>query len=113
MLSSNIFHLTHTFSLSPLTMTNFSQKMQDKGLKLDGQGNVLVDGSTCAGVRADLKTCLLESDCVKKDKKTPRECLRINDATVPAQCQVLRNLFFECKRSMLDNRTRFRGTKGY
>lgn len=26
----------------------------------------LADTSACAGVRADLKMCLLESDCVKK-----------------------------------------------
>ncbi|XP_037953759.1 cytochrome c oxidase assembly factor 5 [Teleopsis dalmanni] len=71
----------------------------------------LADTSTCAGVRADLKMCLLESDCCRKDKKTPRECLQSHN--VPIECQVLRNTFFECKRSLLDNRTRFRGHKGY
>ncbi|CAH1401999.1 unnamed protein product [Nezara viridula] len=81
--------------------------------KLDSEGNVLEDNSPCAGVRADLKICLLESDCVKKNHRTPRECLNINDGTVPTECQALRNLFFECKRSLLDNRQRFRGRKGY
>ncbi|XP_075165804.1 cytochrome c oxidase assembly factor 5 [Haematobia irritans] len=71
----------------------------------------LADTSACAGVRADLKMCLLESDCCKKDKRTPRECLQSN--LVPEECQVLRNTFFECKRSLLDNRMRFRGHKGY
>ncbi|XP_055907121.1 cytochrome c oxidase assembly factor 5 [Eupeodes corollae] len=71
----------------------------------------LADNSACAGVRADLKMCLLESDCCKKDRKTPRQCLQSND--VPEECQVLRNTFFECKRSILDNRQRFRGRKGY
>ncbi|XP_067627796.1 cytochrome c oxidase assembly factor 5 [Eurosta solidaginis] len=71
----------------------------------------LADESACAGVRADLKMCLLESDCCRIDKKTPRECLRLN--RVPEECQVLRNTFFECKRSILDNRQRFRGRKGY
>lgn len=33
---------------------------------LDSKGDVLEDSSPCAGVRADLKTCLLQSDCVKK-----------------------------------------------
>lgn len=33
---------------------------------LDSQGNVLTDESSCAGVRADLKNCLLDSDCVVK-----------------------------------------------
>lgn len=82
-------------------------------IKLDAQGNVLLDQSPCAGVRADLKTCLLKSDCVKKGEKTPRECLRVDDGSVPTECQALRNLFFECKRSMLDQRVRFRGRKGY
>ncbi|XP_055856373.1 cytochrome c oxidase assembly factor 5 [Episyrphus balteatus] len=71
----------------------------------------LADNTACAGVRADLKMCLLESDCCKKDHKTPRECLQAHN--VPDECQVLRNTFFECKRSILDNRQRFRGRKGY
>ncbi|XP_053962962.1 cytochrome c oxidase assembly factor 5 [Anastrepha ludens] len=71
----------------------------------------LADNTACAGVRADLKMCLLESDCCRVDKKTPRECLKLNN--VPDECQVLRNTFFECKRSLLDNRQRFRGRKGY
>ncbi|CAH0553555.1 unnamed protein product [Brassicogethes aeneus] len=73
----------------------------------------LADKTACAGVRADLKMCLLQSDCCRIHKKTPRECLKTNDGTVPSECQVLRNTFFECKRSMLDARQRFRGRKGY
>ncbi|KAF6204592.1 hypothetical protein GE061_018752 [Apolygus lucorum] len=87
--------------------------MGKEGVTFDAHGNVLHDQSACAGVRADLKSCLLQSDCVKKGKKTPRECLLVDDGTVPMQCQALRNLFFECKRSMLDQRQRFRGRKGY
>ncbi|KAJ8723161.1 hypothetical protein PYW08_003073 [Mythimna loreyi] len=71
----------------------------------------LADKSPCAGIRADLKSCLLASDCCKKEKKTPRECLR--DGVVPLECAQLRQTFFECKRSLLDNRRRFRGHKGY
>ncbi|XP_017777979.1 PREDICTED: cytochrome c oxidase assembly factor 5-like [Nicrophorus vespilloides] len=77
------------------------------------EGEKLADQSACAGVRADLKMCLLQSDCCRLQKKTPRECLNVTDGSVPTECQVLRNTFFECKRSMLDNRTRFRGRKGY
>ncbi|KAJ8934340.1 hypothetical protein NQ314_013381 [Rhamnusium bicolor] len=73
----------------------------------------LADTTPCAGVRADLKMCLLESDCCKIQKRTPRDCLKSNDGSVPTECQVLRNTFFECKRSLLDNRQRFRGRKGY
>lgn len=69
---------------------------------------------SCEGLREDLKTCLLNSDCVKKDGNTPRQCLMLgNDPSIPGECQVLRVTFFECKRSLLDMRTRFRGRKGY
>ncbi|KAF5273465.1 hypothetical protein FQA39_LY07482 [Lamprigera yunnana] len=77
------------------------------------EGERLADKSPCAGVRADLKMCVLNSDCVKRDKKTPRECLKTTDGSVPTECQALRNTFFECKRSLLDNRLRFKGRKGY
>ena len=36
-----------------------------------------------------------------KNKKTPRECLNTHDGSVPTECQVLRNTFFECKRSIV------------
>ncbi|KAF9802077.1 hypothetical protein SFRURICE_004328 [Spodoptera frugiperda] len=71
----------------------------------------LADKSPCAGIRADLKICLLASDCCKKEKKTPRECLK--EGNIPDDCVQLRQSFFECKRSLLDNRRRFRGHKGY
>lgn len=32
----------------------------------------LADNSACAGVRADLKMCLLESDCCKKVTQRPQ-----------------------------------------
>ncbi|CAD7088300.1 unnamed protein product [Hermetia illucens] len=78
-----------------------------------GGEETLADHSACAGVRADLKMCLLKSDCCTKEKKTPKECLRRTDHTVPEECYALRNTFFECKRSLLDTRQRFRGRKGY
>jgi cytochrome c oxidase assembly factor 5 len=69
----------------------------------------------CDGLRYDLKMCLLKSDCVQVYKKSPRECL--NDADmiefVPMKCYSLSRTFFECKRSLIDMRYRFRGPKGY
>ncbi|XP_046670659.1 cytochrome c oxidase assembly factor 5 [Homalodisca vitripennis] len=73
----------------------------------------LEDKTSCSGLRADLKMCLLESDCCRVKKKTPRECLQTKDPDIPDNCLALKNLFFECKRSLLDNRTRFRGRRGY
>ncbi|KAH9408118.1 Dephospho-CoA kinase (Dephosphocoenzyme A kinase) (COAE) [Tyrophagus putrescentiae] len=51
------------------------------------------DGSSCSVIRDELKFCMRNTDCVK--------------------CHRLAYLFFECKRSVLDNRVRFRGRKGY
>ncbi|XP_043928125.1 cytochrome c oxidase assembly factor 5 isoform X2 [Protopterus annectens] len=65
------------------------------------------DPSPCAGVKEDLKTCLVETDCVLKDGKSPRQCLK------EGHCRALQVTFFECKRSLLDTRSRFRGRKGY
>ncbi|XP_067841921.1 cytochrome c oxidase assembly factor 5 [Heptranchias perlo] len=65
------------------------------------------DHRACSGVREDLRTCLLQHDCVLKEGKTPKQCLK------EGHCKALQVTFFECKRSMLDNRARFRGRKGY
>ncbi|XP_028446586.1 cytochrome c oxidase assembly factor 5 isoform X2 [Perca flavescens] len=64
------------------------------------------DTRACAGVREDFKACLLQHDCVVKGKM-PSECLK------EGHCKALQTSFFECKRSMLDTRSRFRGRKGY
>ncbi|BFZ24341.1 hypothetical protein BsWGS_27380 [Bradybaena similaris] len=67
--------------------------------------------NACQSVRDDLLECLLKSDCCRKDKKTPRQCM--HDPRIQDECVRLRVAFFECKRSMLDMRTRFRGRKDY
>ncbi|XP_046576455.1 cytochrome c oxidase assembly factor 5-like [Haliotis rubra] len=70
--------------------------------------------TACSGIREDLLDCLLKSDCVMKDGKTPRECLQLgHHPSIPNKCHNLRTAFFECKRSILDMRSRFRGRKGY
>ncbi|KAK3599979.1 hypothetical protein CHS0354_012632 [Potamilus streckersoni] len=67
----------------------------------------------CDGLRTRLKECLILSDCVQKDDKTPKECLNLkNDPSVPHECLLLRNAFYDCKRSIIDMRARFRGRKG-
>ncbi|XP_020297858.1 cytochrome c oxidase assembly factor 5 [Pseudomyrmex gracilis] len=82
-------------------------------MQFSEEGEALKDKSRCANIRADLKICLLESDCCKIHKRSPRECLLLQDGTVPQQCYALRNTFFECKHSLIDGRRRFRGPKGY
>jgi len=71
------------------------------------------DGSSCSAIREDLKYCINTTDCVRKDRRTPRDCLRSRDPSVPEECYKLRTLLFECKRSLIDFRNRFRGRKGY
>jgi len=66
---------------------------------------------SCAGLRDDLLECLLASDCVRKDRITPRECLK--EGKAPPDCVALSQAFYACKRSLFDMRQRFRGTKGY
>lgn len=67
----------------------------------------------CSGIMEDLVECLWKSDCVKIQRKTPRQCLLVKDDPTVDECQNLRYAFFECRRSIIDMRTRFRGRKGY
>ncbi|KAK2138165.1 hypothetical protein NP493_8439g00000 [Ridgeia piscesae] len=58
--------------------------------------------NACDGLRADLKECLRQSDCVMKDRRTPKECLLMGlHPSVPEECHRLRSAFFECKRSLV------------
>ncbi|KAG5320542.1 COA5 factor, partial [Acromyrmex heyeri] len=84
-----------------------------KMMQFEEEGETLKDKSRCANVRADLKMCLLQSDCCKIYKRTPKECLRSQDSTVPDECFALQRTFFECKHSIIDGRRRFRGPRGY
>lgn len=65
--------------------------------------------SSCQGLLAALKDCLMHSDCVVKQGKLPSECLKEHPDELPEACQSLRKATFECKRGMLDMRKRFRG----
>lgn len=65
----------------------------------------------CGQLRSDFKQCLMDTDCVRLQKRSARECFEADE--VPLECRQLRTLLFECKRSLLDNRLRFRGRKDY
>ncbi|MEE6470480.1 hypothetical protein FKM82_008981 [Ascaphus truei] len=58
-------------------------------------------------VGAKVSNCELDVSFFIQEGKTPKECLR------EGYCKALQVSFFECKRSILDNRSRFRGRKGY
>merc|ERR1712168_446246 len=67
----------------------------------------------CSGLREELLTCLQKSDCFQKEGKTIKECMNSNESGVDMDCRQIQYSFFECRRSTLDMRTRFRGRKGY
>ncbi|XP_066288133.1 cytochrome c oxidase assembly factor 5-like [Branchiostoma lanceolatum] len=75
-------------------------------------GEVLDDSRPCAGLRSDLKQCLSESNCMNKEGKSAKECLQVS-SSLDQNCRAIANTFFQCKRSLVDNRNRFRGRKGY
>ncbi|KAK9304037.1 hypothetical protein QLX08_004428 [Tetragonisca angustula] len=72
----------------------------------------LKDKTKCAHLRAKLKMCLLQTDCCKIERRTPKECLKTRHPSVPDECYMLRQSFFDCKHSIIDGRRRFRGPKG-
>jgi len=75
--------------------------------------DVPIDTSkACWKIRYELKKCMYESDCIKVDKRPVRECFQDPAANVPDLCRQLQYTYFECRRSILDMRTRFRGRKG-
>ncbi|XP_078034846.1 cytochrome c oxidase assembly factor 5 [Augochlora pura] len=82
-------------------------------MRYSTDGEQLKDKSKCASLRANLKMCLLETDCCQISKRTPKDCLRSKDKSVPAECFALHRAFYECKHSIIDARRRFRGPRGY
>ncbi|CAK9813723.1 Cytochrome c oxidase assembly factor 5 [Anthophora quadrimaculata] len=82
-------------------------------MRYENEGEKLKDQSRCAHLRASLKMCMLETDCCKIQRRTPKDCLLSRDPSVPDQCYALRQTFFDCKHSIIDGRRRFRGPRGY
>lgn len=57
---------------------------------------------SCKSFYEDLVTCLLKSDCVRKEGRTVKECLqREHNDSVPEECRHLQKSFVECKRNMV------------
>ncbi|CAJ0577234.1 unnamed protein product, partial [Mesorhabditis spiculigera] len=53
-----------------------------------------------------------ESECVQKQARSAKDCINARDGSVPDKCFALLTNFSDCKRSMVDMRSRFRGRKG-
>uniref|UniRef100_A0A1I8ABB6 Cytochrome c oxidase assembly factor 5 n=1 Tax=Steinernema glaseri TaxID=37863 RepID=A0A1I8ABB6_9BILA len=69
-------------------------------------------GVSCDRLRQELKKCLKESDCVQVHCRSAKDCVNAHDGTVPDRCFTLLSNFSDCKRSLVDMRSRFRGRKG-
>lgn len=61
------------------------------------------EAQACAGIRADLANCLLQSNCVLRDGNTPKDCLKDHADTIPLECQYLRKSLTQCKKGMVSN----------
>jgi len=66
--------------------------------------------SSCREVALSLSDCMSKTPCMQSGKSI-KECLK--EGGEDGECQVLRNAYFECKRSQLDMRKRIRGTRVY
>ena len=66
---------------------------------------------SCWRIRYGLKKCIIESDCIKVDKWSAKDCMRNPSSRIPDSCRQLVYSYQQCRKSMLDMRTRFRGIK--
>ncbi|XP_019456995.1 PREDICTED: cytochrome c oxidase assembly factor 5 isoform X2 [Lupinus angustifolius] len=68
---------------------------------------------SCKGLALELVKCLSESDCVKVENRSIRDCAGEKSPSIPSDCVGLRETYFNCKRGQVDMRARIRGNKGY
>ena len=70
--------------------------------------------SSCNGLFEELRLCIKESPCMKKDGRKFHDCLNglaKGDASVES-CQGVRAAYSTCKRSQIDRRARIPGNPG-
>ncbi|KAI3976166.1 hypothetical protein MKX01_024949 [Papaver californicum] len=69
---------------------------------------------SCKGVAMELVKCLSETDCIKVENRSYKECAGEKCPSNLAKCIGLRETYFNCKRGQVDMRARIRGNnKGY
>jgi len=73
----------------------------------------LTMSKSCKGLLKELYTCLEDSRCVKEEGKPMVECAKAEDSSISEECKGVRYTYFQCKRGMVDMRSRIRGNKGY
>lgn len=67
----------------------------------------------CKGLAQELVKCLSESDCVKVENRSIRDCAGKTEPKAPSKCAGLRQTYYDCKRSQVNKASRIRGNKGY
>ncbi|KAI6218861.1 Cytochrome c oxidase assembly factor 5 [Aphelenchoides fujianensis] len=83
------------------------QEFEDEGLAKQEK-----TGRSCDRLRQALKECIKQSHCVQVERRSAKECINAHDGSVPDRCFTLTTMFSDCKRSLVDMRSRFRGRKG-
>ncbi|XP_044483380.1 mitochondrial protein pet191 homolog isoform X3 [Mangifera indica] len=53
---------------------------------------------SCKGLAMELVKCLSESDCIKVEKRSYRECAGEKSPSISSECVGLRETYFNCKR---------------
>ncbi|CAI0385194.1 unnamed protein product [Linum tenue] len=53
---------------------------------------------SCKGLATELVKCLSESDCVKVENRSIRDCAGEKSPSVSSECVGLRETYFNCKR---------------
>ncbi|OIV92455.1 hypothetical protein TanjilG_02218 [Lupinus angustifolius] len=53
---------------------------------------------SCKGLATELVKCLGESDCVKVENRSIRDCAGEKCPSIPSDCVGLRETYFNCKR---------------
>ncbi|KAG9131190.1 hypothetical protein Leryth_006054 [Lithospermum erythrorhizon] len=61
---------------------------------------------SCKGLAMELVKCLSESDCVKVEGRSYRECAKEQSPLISSECVGLRETYFNCKRGQVDMRAR-------
>ncbi|XP_021910670.1 mitochondrial protein pet191 homolog, partial [Carica papaya] len=56
---------------------------------------------SCKGLAMELVKCLSESDCVRVEKRSYRECAGEKSPSISSECVGLRETYFNCKRGQV------------
>ncbi|KAI3900654.1 hypothetical protein MKW92_022450 [Papaver armeniacum] len=57
---------------------------------------------SCKGLAMELVKCLSETDCIKVEKRSYKECAGEKCPSISAECIGLRETYFNCKRGQID-----------